>query len=62
MKDTRFEILTAVMLKSQVFCDVTPCRWVVLDVSKDRSALIFRVKQSNKWNEVWKVMVLAILA
>jgi hypothetical protein len=32
----------------QIIWDVTPCRLAVTDVSKDRTASIFRVKQSKK--------------
>jgi hypothetical protein len=42
----RFEVLTAFLLKIQVFWDVTLC---LLDVAKDHSAFTFRVKQP--WEE-----------
>jgi hypothetical protein len=41
------EILTAALLKFLVFRDTTSCRLTVADVSKNRSAFIFRAKQSN---------------
>jgi hypothetical protein len=45
-KLARFEVLTAVLLKSRVWRDVTPCLWWVLThVSEDRTAFICRVKQ-----------------
>jgi hypothetical protein len=42
----RFEVLTAVLLNIQVFCDVTPHWQVGTDVLKDCVAFIFRVKES----------------
>jgi hypothetical protein len=42
----RFEVLTAVMVKIQVFWHVTSCRLVsVTDVSKESSVCTFRVNQ-----------------
>jgi len=39
-----FEIFTALLIKTQVFWDVTPCRQVIIDDSKDADALYFAVK------------------
>jgi hypothetical protein len=45
--DVRFEVLTAVDMKSSIFCDVTPCSvcWKSTDVSEARIASIFTVEQ-----------------
>ena len=47
-KPARFEVLMAVLLKINIFGDVTSCRHVVADVSTVFSAFIFCVKQSEK--------------
>jgi hypothetical protein len=42
----RFKVLTAVLVKIQIFWDVTPCRLVIVtDVGKERGACILRTKQ-----------------
>jgi hypothetical protein len=44
----RYEVLMAVLLKINIFGDVTSCRLVVTDVSTDFITFIFGVKQSEK--------------
>lgn len=43
----KFEPLAAVLMKLQVFEDVTPCRLVVNTVSAQPNFSIFRVQQSS---------------
>jgi len=44
-----FEVLTVILLKIQVFLDLTLCLWgSSLDISKDHSSFIIRVKQFKK--------------
>jgi hypothetical protein len=38
-------VLTAILLKIQVFWDVMPCRLVITDVLKECNAVVFKVKQ-----------------
>jgi hypothetical protein len=45
---TRFDVLTAVLLKIQVFWDVTLYWSIVTGVLKKRSAVVLRVEQSRK--------------
>jgi hypothetical protein len=42
-----FEVLSAVLLKTKVFWNVTSCLLVVTQVSEDRSAYIFRVREMS---------------
>jgi len=49
-ESARYLVLTAMFLKKQVFRSVTRCRFVqyiVTDVSKDRGAFAFAIKQSE---------------
>jgi len=44
----RFEVLTATLMKTQVFWAVVLCRWgIVTDVSKELAASILRVAQEE---------------
>ena len=43
-----FEVLTAVLLKTQVFWDVMLCHWVNYYIAKECSAFISRVSYSKK--------------
>jgi hypothetical protein len=43
--NTRFEVLTAVLPMMVVFWDVTPCCWVICDVSNDRTTRHFPAKR-----------------
>jgi len=47
MKTARFEVLTAVLLKIQVFWWRCAVGRVILDVSNDGGVDIFRIKQSK---------------
>jgi hypothetical protein len=40
-----FEVLTAVVMKSTIFWDITVIRWVSTDVSEEHIASIFRVEK-----------------
>jgi hypothetical protein len=47
IKDVGFEVLTAVVMKSSIFWDITPCSPLnVKDVSGDNVASIFRAKNT----------------
>jgi hypothetical protein len=41
-----FKVLAVVVLKIQVFWDITPCQLIGTDILKDHTGLIFRVMQS----------------
>jgi hypothetical protein len=41
---SRFELLTAVLLKIEVSWDMTLCRFVFTDVSEEFAASVFRVQ------------------
>jgi hypothetical protein len=40
-----FEVLTAVVVKTTIFWDITPCSLLSTDVSEEHIASIFRVKR-----------------
>ena len=52
MQLCKFDVLKVVLLKIQVFWDVTLERQVVADVLQDYDAFIFRVKQPKKIREM----------
>lgn len=49
-RSARFEVDTAVFIpvKTEVFCDMTPCRLVNNDISEGLAASVFRTSWSNK--------------
>jgi hypothetical protein len=46
-----FEVLTAVLMKSIIFWDITPCSRLSTDVSEKLIASIFRVEKSSARNQ-----------
>ena len=57
MKSLSAEVLTVMLLKTQVFWFVTLCSWAsISDVSEDHSAFMFRIKQSKKNNHMEQIM------
>jgi hypothetical protein len=45
LKFVGFEVLTAVVMMSTVFCDITSCSPISTDVSEEHIASIFRVEE-----------------
>jgi deoxycytidylate deaminase len=45
---SKFEFLTAVVMKSTIFWEITPCSSLKVDISEEHIASIFRVKQDDQ--------------
>jgi hypothetical protein len=59
LNNAKFEVLTVVLLKIQVFWNVTLCfGWVAPNVTEDCNAFIFRVKKPKNSPRRWRHHIL----